>query len=107
EVSLAGSPRGENRLDELVRDFGRNGRRIVRERTLAELHRFFVARQILPAVGAQTQVVLERGAAVRRQFAGQIVGDEVGELAAGHDGATSQKILMAPFGSCKRSKSSW
>jgi hypothetical protein len=41
-----------------------------------------------------------------RQRAVEEVGDEVGELTAGHKSATSQKILIAPFGFCNRANKS-
>ena len=98
---------GQNRLDEIFRDVPWYASVIVGERALAEFDGLLVAGEISLTIDAQAEVMVERATAVCRQFARQIVGHEVGELATRHDAATSQKILIAPLGFCKRAKSSW
>jgi len=100
------TPCRQNGGDEIFRDLGRQRRVIVFERALAKLHGLFVAGEVPVAVRAHPQVVIERSADLGGQFVRQVVRDEVGEFAAGHDTATSQKILIAPLEFCKRSSSS-
>jgi hypothetical protein len=52
-------------------------------------------------------MILERLPFGGRQLAVEKLGDEFRELATRHSGATSQKILIAPFGLSNRAKRSW
>src|SRR5262245_54679909 len=91
-LALLRGPGTKDGLHELLGYVGRQRGVSVGKRALPQLDRLFVSRQIFLAVHAEPEVVLERGAAVPRELSRQVVGHEVGELAAGHhEGATSQK----------------
>ena len=103
---LAASAGVENRSHDLFRDVAGYGGVAVFKCGFAKLDRFLIARQIAPAIQAHRKVLEECIPCRCRQVARKIISDEVCEFAAGHDGVTSQKILIAPFGFCKRVNSS-
>jgi len=51
-------------------------------------------------------MVVELAPERRRQFTGQVIAHEIGELATGHDRTTSPQILIVPVGYCKRASRS-
>src|SRR5262249_26469231 len=102
-VSLAGTPaRGQNGIDQFGRHARRHGCIVVVECGSPEADRSIVTGQVAPAVRADLEMLLEPGTFFECQLACQIVADEVRQLATGHDAATSQKILIAPLGFCRR-----
>ena len=58
-IALRQAARRQDRLDELVGDSGRYLRVLIVKCALAELDGFFIAGEVLPAVDAQGQVLIE------------------------------------------------
>lgn len=94
---------GEDGLDQRFGYVWWQGSAVVFEGGASKLHGRLIPGQVLAAIHAQAQMVVEFGSGVCGQLACQIVGHEIRELAAGHDGVTSKGILPSPRGFCKES----
>src|SRR5258706_1167225 len=97
---------GKDGFDQRFGHVRRQRGALVLECQPSELDRRFIPRQVLPAVHAQVQMMVELGSGGRGQLAGQIVAHEFRELAAGHDEVTSERILPSPVGFFKESTAS-
>jgi len=97
-IGAAAAARLENGVDELVGYIRRQRFVRVDERLLAEGDRLLVALEIPCAVPAAGEMMLERLALGGWEPAVEKAGDELCKLATRHSVATSQKILIAPFG---------